>query len=38
VAIGVGKWGNTLIEVKGRGGWDRGFAEGKPGKKTTFEV
>jgi hypothetical protein len=27
----VGRWGNTLIEA-GRGGWNRGFPEGNPGK------
>jgi hypothetical protein len=33
----VGGWGSTLIEA-GRGGWDRGFPEGKLGKGITFEM
>jgi hypothetical protein len=33
----VGGWGSTLIEAGG-GGWDRGFAERKPGKGITFEM
>jgi hypothetical protein len=31
-------WGSTLIEAKGRMGWDEGFAEGKPGRGTRFEM
>jgi hypothetical protein len=30
-------WGSTLIE-QGEAGWDRGFLEGKPGKRMTFEM
>jgi hypothetical protein len=33
----VGEWGSTLIEA-GKGLWDRGFAEGKPGKEIIFEM
>jgi hypothetical protein len=33
----VGGWGNILIKAGG-GGWNRGLAEGKPGKRITFEV
>jgi hypothetical protein len=38
----LGQWGgiggvNTLIEA-GEGGWDRSFADGKPGKAKTFEI
>jgi hypothetical protein len=29
--VGVGGWGNTLIEAAGRG-WDRGLQGRKPGK------
>jgi hypothetical protein len=32
----LGGWGNTLI--KAGGGWDRGFVEGKLGKRITFEM
>jgi hypothetical protein len=34
--MGVGGWGSTLIEAGRRGGRDRGFVEGKPGRGTTF--
>jgi hypothetical protein len=33
----VGGWGSTLIEAGGRG-WDKGFAEGKPGRRIIFEM
>jgi len=33
----VGAWRSTLIEVGG-GRWGRDFAEGKPGKRITFEM
>jgi hypothetical protein len=35
--VGVGGWGNNLIEAGG-GGWDRGLAEGKLGKGIMFEM
>jgi hypothetical protein len=28
---------STIIVTRG-GGWDRGFTEGKPERKTTFEM
>jgi hypothetical protein len=31
----VSGWGSTLIE---KGGWDRVFLKGKPGKGKTFEI
>jgi hypothetical protein len=37
---GMGGWGSTLIEAEGgrKGGWDRGFPKGRPGKGITFEM
>jgi len=33
----VSRWGSTLIEA-GKGGLERWFAEGKPGKGIIFEM
>jgi hypothetical protein len=33
----VGGWAITLAQA-GKGGWDRGWAQDKPGKGTTFEM
>jgi hypothetical protein len=30
-------WGSILLEAKGRE-WDGGFAEGRPGRGTTFDM
>jgi hypothetical protein len=34
----VGAWKSTLIEAGWGRGLDRGFAEGEPGKRRTFEL
>jgi hypothetical protein len=34
----VGGWESTFIEAGGRGGWDREFPKGRPGKGKTFEM
>jgi hypothetical protein len=36
--MGVGGWWSTLIEVRGAGGWDKGFLKGRPGKGKIFEM
>jgi hypothetical protein len=33
----VGGWGNTLTEIGG-GEWNKGFSEGKPGKRITLAM
>jgi hypothetical protein len=37
---GKNRWvsGSTPIEAKWEGGWDKRFAEGKPGRGTTFQM
>jgi hypothetical protein len=34
----VGRWGITLKETGGGGGWDKRFPKGRPGKGKTFEI
>lgn len=35
---GVGRWGSTLLEAKGRGTRLRGIVEGRLGRGITFEM
>ena len=36
--MGVGEWVGGILIESGGDGWDGGFAEGKLGRGTTFEM